>query len=43
MFFDVVVVSYMTTVSGFKMAAHFSNWLVCDVIVTSLHVVIDTS
>ena len=25
------------------MAAHFSNWRVCDVIVTSPHVIIDTS
>ena len=35
MFFEVVIISCMTAGLEFKMAAHFSNWLVCDIIVTS--------
>jgi len=43
MFFGDVMVSCMTAGLGFKMAASNSKWRVCDVIVTSKHVIIDTS
>jgi len=43
MFFDDAMVSCMTVGLGFKMAASNSKWRVCDVIVTSPHVIIDTS
>ena len=42
-FFDVVIVNCMTACSGFKMAAQNSKWLLCDVILTSWYVIIDTS
>ena len=42
-FFGDVIVSYMTAGLGFKMAASIPKWRVCDVIVTSRHVLIDTS
>ena len=42
-FFGDVIVSWMTAGLGFKMAASNSKRWVCDVIVTSRHVTIDTS
>ena len=41
--FGDVIVSCMTAGLGFKTAASNSKWRVCDVIVTSRHVIIDTS
>jgi len=43
MFFGDVMVSCMTAGLGLEMAASNSKWWVCDVIVTSQHVIIDTS
>ena len=42
-FFGDVIVSCMTAGLGFKMATSNSKWQVCDVIVTSQHVIIDMS
>ena len=42
-FFGDVIVSCMTAGLGIKMAASNSKWQVCDVIVTSRHVIIDPS
>ena len=42
-FFDVVIVNCGTAGSGSKMAASNSKWRVCDAIMTSRHVIIDTS
>ena len=42
-FFSDVIVSCMTAGLGFKMATSNSKWRVCDVIVTSRHVIIHMS
>jgi len=42
-FFGDIIVSCMTAGLGLKMAASNSKWRVCDVIVTSRHVIIDIS
>ena len=41
--FGDIIVSCMTAGLGFKMAASNSKWQVCDVILTSRHVIIGTS
>ena len=41
--FGEVIVSCMTAGLGFKMVASNSKWQICDVIVTSQHVITDKS